>query len=405
MNRHANRRLFEMVRAIPRGIETKEGPDLETQIKSIRDEIIAKVGGNVEQVDKMQKQLDALDCKLAQRHIADAGGAPSLVDTLKGNDAVARLVHDRRGRAVIELDEKQTARIFHKSTLTTGASASLSTTGVLQIDRMTGITAEARQELTTRNVLSSAPTTFQVVDFVKVDNPLVNASPQVEGSGKFENAVTFTAVSERVKTIATFIRASRQIMEDMTELASFLDTGLTYYVNQAEEIELLSGSAAGEHLNGLIRQATSFSTGLLSASKGWNTLDIIGRAIQQITTAKEIAPTFVILHPTDWWAMRLTKDSYGRYILGDPQSDVAASLFGLTVVSTTNIAAGTFLLGSGNPAASQIRDRMTTVVDISTEDANNFTTNLVTVRCEKRLALVVRRPASYITGSFTSSPA
>jgi hypothetical protein len=35
----------------------------------------------------------------------------------------------------------------------------------------------------------------------------------------------------------------------------------------------------------------------------------------------------------------------------------------------------------------------------------NFAKNLVAIRCEKRVALVTRRPASFITGTFTTSPA
>ena len=72
----------------------------------------------------------------------------------------------------------------------------------------------------------------------------------------------------------------------------------------------------------------------------------------------------MVLHPNDWWEMRLTKDGFGRYILGDPQTNVRPSLFGLDVVYTTSIANGTFLVGSGNPIASEIRDRMEMQVEI-----------------------------------------
>ena len=132
---------------------------------------------------------------------------------------------------------------------------------------------------------------------------------------------------------------------------------------------------------------------------------LVGRAIQQVTAAKELDPTFIVLHPNDWWEMRLTKDGFGRYILGDPQTNARPSLFGLDVVYTTSMANGTFLVGSGNPVASEIRDRMEMQIDISTEHADFFTKNLVAVRAEKRLALITRRPGSYVTGSFTTSPA
>ena len=292
-----------------------------------------------------------------------------------------------------------------RKTTITSSAVGVATTGVLQIDRIPGITLEARQTLTVRDLLSARPTTMQVVDFVKVNTPMANASPQVEGSAKAENAVTFSSVSEKVRTIATWIPASKQILDDFTELMGFINSTLPYYVNLAEELQLLSGDNTGENLHGLITQAAAFSTGLLSSSKGWNKIDIVGRAIQQITAAKELDPTFVVLHPNDWWEMRLTKDGFGRYILGDPQTNVRPSLFGLDVVYTTSIANGTFLVGSGNPIASEIRDRMEMQVEISTEHQDFFTKNLVAVRGEKRVVLVVKRPNSYITGSFTTSPA
>jgi HK97 family phage major capsid protein len=234
---------------------------------------------------------------------------------------------------------------------------------------------------------------------------LSKASPQIEAANKFENAVTFTTHSERVRTIATLLPASRQVMDDMAELANFIDTSLRYYVNLAVEIQLLTGGGALEDLNGLVTQATSFDTGLLNAGAGWNKIDMVGRAIQQITAAKELKPTFLVLHPTDWWGMRLTKDSYGRYILGDPQQPlVQSALFGLIPVPTTSIASGTFLVGSGNPAAAEIRDRMETTIEVSTSHSDFFARNLIAVRGECRLALIVKRPASLVTGTFTTSP-
>ena len=151
---------------------------------------------------------------------------------------------------------------------------------------------------------------------------------------------------------------------------------MPYYVNFEEEIQLLSGSGSGEDLHGLITQASAFNTGYLLNKAGWTKLDIIARAVEQIRAAKEIPPTFVVLHPNDWWDMRLTKDSFGRYILGDPQTMVRPSIWGLDVSVTTSIAAGTFLVGSGLPVAAEIRDRMEMQIDISTEYSTYFVQNL-----------------------------
>ena len=69
-------------------------------------------------------------------------------------------------------------------------------------------------------------------------------------------------------------------------------------------------------------------------------------------------------------------------------SSAISGIFGLTVIPTVSIAAGSFLVGSGNPAASEIRDRMELTIEVSTEHASFFTQILIAVRGEKRLALV-----------------
>jgi HK97 family phage major capsid protein len=202
--------------------------------------------------------------------------------------------------------------------------------------------------LSLRDALTARPTTLGVVDYVRVSSPLGLASPVPEASVKPGNAVWFAPASERIRTIATWIPASLQILDNFTELAAFLETSLSFYVNLTEEVQCLSGDGTGENLHGIIPQATAFSTSLLSASAGYGRIDIIGRTIQQITVAKELPPTFVVMHPADWFNMRLQKDTLGRFILGAPQTSARAMLFDLTVIPTTSISAGTFLVGSGN---------------------------------------------------------
>ena len=355
-------------------------------------------------IDALQKQADALDIKLAERH-SQAVPEDTLQQVLEKDDSLKKLMRDRSGNCVMQFKGKQVSNFFERKTAIDSAAVGVATSGVLQIERMLGIVPEARETLTVRNLLTSRPTTLQLIDYVKVNAPLVRASPQIETHTKLENAVTFTTVSEKVRTLATWIPASRQILDDMTELLGFLQSSLPYYVDLAEEQQLLYGSGSGEDLHGLITQATAFNTALLPLSGSYTRIDVIGRVIQQITSAKELQPTFIVLNPVDWWAIRLTKDTQGRYILGDPMGPAnLQTLFGLTPVVTTSVASGTFLIGSGSPIAAEIRDRMEMTVEIATQHEDYFARNMVAIRAEKRLALVVRRPASYITGSFVASP-
>lgn len=367
-------------------------------------------------VEKLQAQVDAIDVKLAAKHTTEQAQGSTLVKSFQEDEGVLRLLKDRKGHAVVTIKGRDMAELMQRKTvisdIISGSNGSdtlnpvgASTSGVLQIDRISGIVAEARQVLKLRDLLSSRPTTAQIVDFVKVTSPLAIASPVAEGAVKPENSLSFASVSEKVRLLATWIPATRQVLDDFSELMSFIQTSLPYYVNKAEELQMLSGDGTGENLHGIISQASSFNAGLLpSAAKGWQRLDVVAAAIMQVNSIVEVQPTFVVLHPNDWWNIRLTKDGFGRYILGDPQSTVAPSIFGLDAVPTINMPVGTFLVGSGNAAAIEIRDRMEMQVEVSTEHQDYFIRNLVAIRAEKRLALLTKRPASFVAGSFTTSP-
>jgi HK97 family phage major capsid protein len=396
--------LFQMAARIPQGIERKEGKSVEAMVAEIKSEIIGKIGEGDTRFKQLQVQVDGIDAKLADRHVAQGCKAKSLRSILSENESFSRLLHDKKGSARIALDGDEAAALLErKSTITSAGYAP--TSGVLTIDRTPEITLEPRQVLRMRNVLTARPTTAQYVDFIKVLSPMSKASPAAEGTLKMENAVTFLPVMQKVCTLATWIPASKQILDDLGELAAFLESTLRYYVDLEEEAQILSGDNTAENYHGLISQATAFDTSLLSAGQGWNEIDIIGRAIEQLGIAKEITPTFVTLNPRNWANMRLLKDAFGRYILGSPQANVAPALFNLNVVETTSIAAGTFLVGSGDPIACELRDRMQLLYEVSTEDSDKFRRNLVSCRAEKRACLITKRPGSYVTGSFSTSPA
>jgi HK97 family phage major capsid protein len=366
--------------------------------------------------NQLQAQADAIEVKLAGRLVYDAANESSLERTVKENESIHRLLRDGRGKAVVLLKGNDVRDLMSRKSIISGVASGsaggdalnpvgVATSGVLQIDRIPGITPEARQTLKVRDVLFKAPTSMQVIDFVKVSNPLSIASPVPEASVKPENSLSFQSVSERVRVIATWIPATRQVLDDFSELMRFIQSSLPYYVDLAEELQLLAGDNTGDNLHGLLPQAAAFKSALLPpAARGWTKIDVVATAIRQINAAKEIDPTFVIMNTDDWWDIRLTKDNFGRYILGDPQTTVRPNIFGLDVVYTTSIAPGTFLVGSGSPVAAEIRDRMDMTIEISTEHADYFTRNLVAIRAEKRLALITKRPNSFVTGTFTTSP-
>lgn len=265
-------------------------PEFEKQFRSISEHITA-FGGKIdaldEKVNAVQKQADGIDMQLATR-LAQASFNENPIETqMKESDSLSRLFKERRGTAVVKFKDAAYARLAQglKTTITETQQGFM-TTGVMPIERIPGIVPEAWQILTVRNVLTATPTTQAVVDFVRVSTPLSIASPVPEASLKPENQLSFNSISEKVRTLATWVPASKQILDDMTEMMGFIQSSMPYYVNLAEELQLLFGDGTGENLQGLIPQATAFVGGLPAGS---TRIDAIGAAIAQIQTAKETA--------------------------------------------------------------------------------------------------------------------
>jgi HK97 family phage major capsid protein len=324
-----------------------------------------------------------------------AGGAPrDLGAELRRNETLQSLVKTGRGTAVLSvpLDGFLTRTVVSSS----GVS--------VQPERIPGIVPEPRRQLRLQDLLVRIPTRSQIVEWLSVQSHTKTAAPVAEAAAKPEAALSFEKREEKVRTIATWIPASKQILEDFVGLEAFLRSSLMYALEEEFEDQILLGDGQGENLNGLLPQATLLDTSLLGTN--WTRIDVIGRAIHQLAAANEMQPSFVVLNPADFWQIALQKDANGRYLVTDPQNaSTLRSLFGLTVVESTAMTAGTFLVGTSDPRASVIRMKQEATIEISTEHADYFTRNLIAIRAELRAALVVMRPGAFVKGNLTSSPA
>jgi HK97 family phage major capsid protein len=105
-----------------------------------------------------------------------------------------------------------------------------------------------------------------------------------------------------------------------------------------------------------------------------------------------------VLHPADWAWIELLKDTTGRYIIGQPQGNIGATLWGAPVVPSMAMSIDKVLVGAFRTGA-QIFDRWETTIEAGYVNAD-FTSNLVTILAEKRLVLATYRPAAFIYGDF-----
>jgi HK97 family phage major capsid protein len=221
------------------------------------------------------------------------------------------------------------------------------------------------------------------------------AAETAEGETKPEATLTFELASAPVKTIAHWLKLSKQVMDDAPALASYVDTRLRYGVDLRIDQQLLNGNGSGQNIGGLAKAGNHTA---FTPASGDNAIDSINRAIYLVAAADYNA-TAIILNPADWGAIERTKTQDDAYVFGAPQR-LAPTLWGLPVVATNTMTAGKFMVGAFDMAA-QVWNRQGTVVEMSEADDTNFQKNLVTVRAEARLALAIYRPVSIQYGSLT----
>jgi Phage capsid family. len=115
-----------------------------------------------------------------------------------------------------------------------------------------GIIAPGMQPLRIRDILPSFPVNSNMVEYVKETSSTNAAAMQsAEGAVKGESALGFTLSYAPVQTLAHWIPASKQVLDDAQALQGYNNQRLGYFLKLEEEDEILNGSGTGVELSGL----------------------------------------------------------------------------------------------------------------------------------------------------------
>ena len=257
-----------------------------------------------------------------------------------------------------------------------------------------------RPDIVMRDLLTVMPINTSSVDYPKQTVRNNAAAPVAEGNAKPYSNYGWTRATAPVRTIAHLAKLTRQAMDDADRLQAEVDLEMRYGLALAEDAQILLGDGTGENLLGLMPQATAFAlpTGITNATP--NPIDKLRIALLQASLGLYPADAMV-LHQIDWANIEMTKDTQGRYIFANPTGIAGPTLWAKPVVPTQSMAVGSFLVGAFKVAAT-LYDRLSPEVLISSENADDFEKNLLTMRCEERVGLAVKRPAALIKGQFAN---
>jgi HK97 family phage major capsid protein len=337
------------------------------------------------------KDLKAQMGEIEQRSVRRGGGtimASSIGAQFTGTKAQDLHNMGRGDRVALEVE----------ASLTSSKTNAPGSGGDLIEPQRDGVTLLPKRRLTIRNLLNVVEATSGTIEYVKQTSRATGAAMVAETDRKPESSMQFALANVPIRTIAHWVKASRQILDDVSQLAGLIDVDLRYGLAVKEEAQLLYGNGEGQNLEGMVPLATPYAAPITLAAA--NKIDKIGLAILHASVT-DVPPDGIVIHPSDWWEMRLTKDADGKYILGDPMTAVAPSLFGLPVVPTQAMEQDDFLVGAF--AAQTLYDRWKARVEAGFEN-DDFTRNMVTILGEERVGFAAKHPQALIYGGFTPAP-
>ncbi|MGW4641812.1 phage major capsid protein [Sphaerisporangium sp. NPDC004334] len=279
-------------------------------------------------------------------------------------------------------------------------------------DRTDIVEPLGRRELRLRDLISVRRTGSDTVEYVVQTSHTNAAAPVAEatssaaptapgtagalvldanGGYKPEGAWAFQRKTATVKTIAEWVPATKRALADVAQLEGLINDELEADLAETEETQILSGSGSGENLTGILS-----TSGIQTQAKGSDTLFVaVRKALTKARTVGRVAPNGIVMNPAEVEKVDTAVDGQTRFYGQGPFGIGPRTLWGVPVVESEAISAGTALLGDFSKAV--LWDREQTTVTMTDSHADFFIRNLVAILAEERIAFAVTRPTAFVT--------
>ncbi len=375
--------------------EMKRLGDSSKETKAAADKALVELEAVRQEWTKAQARIAELEQKGARRPGEGVTERKSIGRHFTESEAVKGMKQEAGKRYAVEIETKDITS--GPTTAGTGVSPS---TSLVVADRQPGVIALPMRPLRMRDLVPVGNTTSSSIEYVVQTSRTMNAAFVAETLLKPQSDFATDLKSVPVRTVAHWFRASLQIMDDAPMLRSMIDAEAEYGLDFVEDVQILYGNGSGVNLFGIIPQAQAFAPAA-SMPANATKIDRIRYALLQATLSLYPADG-IVLNDTDWADIETTKDTQGRYIIGNPQGSISPTLWGKPVVTSLTMTPGTFLTGAFRLGC-QLFERQAINIVLSTEDQDNFVKNMCTIRAERREALVVQRPTAFVTGPLAAA--
>ena len=237
-----------------------------------------------------------------------------------------------------------------------------------------------------------------------------NAAEVAEGGAFGESALAFTERTEEIRKFGVSIPVTEELLADVATVNGYLDSRLRTMLQLRLDDVLIGGSGVAPVILGILNKTGINSFNFSSYSGNLGKIGQIYEAITEIRKDAFMEPDAIVMHPSDWndIVTAVTADFAGTsgqgYAGKDPLfvgagmfgTGVTPSIWGVRVVPTTAISAGTVLVGVfGGGLAAHIVSREGMEVSMSDSHDDFFTKDKVMMKANMRLGFPIYRAAAF----------
>ena len=235
-----------------------------------------------------------------------------------------------------------------------------------------------------------------VVPYLRESTYTNNAAVVAAGAAKPETIKDFTMITAPLLKVAHYVALADEFLADVAGLRGFIDQQLLVGVLQKLENEVLNGDGTTGHFLGILNTPGVGSIAHSTTAPAMPLATPILGAIAQLEAAG-YQPNGIVVNPVTFAYIVTESTPNAGYYLGPDMATqgLTMRLWGLPVVSSASMAAGTALIGDFARGAALFR-KDTVAVQATNSHQDFFIKNVTAIRAEVRAALAVFWPAAFV---------
>jgi len=349
--------------------------ELEEKINSISD-------ANNVSFKEVKDAIEAQGVAIESLKIKEADKVKNIEDLINDvSEDLAKVVSNRTGKTSFEIKTDVTRASVTNHTL------------AMRLSEIGQLAYKATKLEPIFNSAVVSPNSNGVIRYVDQQSLTRNAAFTAEAAQKPESAIVWQEYTETVQKIADTLPITMEAAADVNFIASEIRNFLLNNLNLKIDTDLYSGDGNSPNISGIYTKADTF-TAAASGIGGANLFDLILKVQEDIVDGAQYVPNVALVGYDKYNSMLLNKEATtNAYIAPNWSAPVVMggqpvmNVNGITVLPSASVTANTMVVGDFNFAT--IYNLGGISVDMGWID-KQFIENMMTLRAERRLAMLVR---------------